>query len=551
VLRVDAISVRFGGVQALERLTLEVGAGTITGLIGPNGAGKTTLFNVINGLQRPTEGRVVLADRDITKLSPARRARRGLARTFQRLEVFGSMTARENIQVAAELHRRWARGAPEPRAASDAILERLGISAVAAVQADTLPTGIARLVELGRAMATEPSVLLLDEPGSGLNTSETQALGDVLLSLAASGMGVLLVEHDMELAMRVSHELYVLEFGRVIATGPPAEIQADPAVRLAYLGAEAHVEGHHATALDAAVPDDSLGGDVAPVVIAPVVRDGNDDHADAPRIVVDAPVGTDNGEAPERPASDGAASDGATDAELVPILELTGIKAGYGEIEILRGVDITVSRGTVFALLGSNGAGKSTALKVASGRLRATAGAIRFAGQDVTKWHAERLTRAGLCTIPEGRGVFPNLSVAENLQMWTYRGGLKRREIEEKAYATFPILSQRRKQVAGTLSGGEQQMLAMSRALSTKPKLLLLDEISMGLAPLIVAELYAVVANLAAEGLTILVVEQSARTALDVADRAAVMAHGQIVLEGTPEVIAESVLDIYLAGGSA
>ena len=566
MLRVEQISVRFGGVQALERVTLDVGAGTITGLIGPNGAGKTTLFNVINGLQRPNEGRILLADRNITKLSPARRARRGLARTFQRLEIFGSMTARENIQVAAELHRRWARGAPEPRAATAEILERLGISAVAAVQADTLPTGIARLVELGRAIATEPSVLLLDEPGSGLDTSETQELGDVLLSLTASGMGVLLVEHDMELAMRVSNELYVLEFGRVIANGPPAEIQADPAVRLAYLGAEAHVEGHHATALDAAVSDDALGDDVAPVVIAPVVnapvvdapvvnapvvRDGNDDHTDAPRIVLNATAGADNGEAPDRVASDGAASDGGTDAERVPILELTGIKAGYGEIEILHGVDITVSRGTVFALLGSNGAGKSTALKVASGRLRASAGAILFAGQDVTRWHPERLTRAGLCTIPEGRGVFPNLSVAENLQMWTYRGGLKRREIEEKAYATFPILSQRRRQVAGTLSGGEQQMLAMSRALSTNPKLLLLDEISMGLAPLIVAELYSVVANLAADGLTILVVEQSARTALDVADRAAVMAHGQIVLEGTPEVVADSVLDIYLAGGSS
>jgi len=205
----------------------------------------------------------------------------------------------------------------------------------------------------------------------------------------------------------------------------------------------------------------------------------------------------------------------------------------------------------VVALLGANGAGKSTTLKVASGRLRPSAGTVRLAGKDVTRWHPERLTRAGLCTIPEGRGVFPNLTVIENLQMWTYRGGLRRREIEERAYAKFPILSQRRKQVAGTLSGGEQQMLAMSRALSTEPKLLLLDEISMGLAPLIVAELYAVVANLAAGGLTILVVEQSARTALDVADRAAVMANGRIALAGTPDVIADSVLDIYLAGGAA
>jgi branched-chain amino acid transport system ATP-binding protein len=174
---------------------------------------------------------------------------------------------------------------------------------------------------------------------------------------------------------------------------------------------------------------------------------------------------------------------------------------------------------------------------------------VRFGGQDVTRWHPERLTRAGLCTIPEGRGVFPNLTVAENLQMWTYRGRLRRKEIEERAYAKFPILGSRRKQVAGTLSGGEQQMLSMSRALSTDPQLLLLDEISMGLAPLIVAELYAVVASLAADGLTILVVEQSARTALDVADRAAVMANGRIALAGTPDVVADSVLDIYLAGG--
>jgi branched-chain amino acid transport system ATP-binding protein len=345
----------------------------------------------------------------------------------------------------------------------------------------------------------------------------------------------------MELAMRVSNELYVLEFGRVIATGPPADIQADPAVRLAYLGAEAHVEGHRATALDAAVPDDMLPDDVAQVIVG-----GNDEHTDVPRIVVNATAREDDGEAP-----DPTASPARTDGECAPILELAGIKAGYGEIEILHGVDIVVSRGTVFALLGANGAGKSTMLKVASGRLRPSAGTVRLAGKDVTRWHPERLTRAGLCTIPEGRGVFPNLTVVENLQMWTYRGGLRRREIEERAYAKFPILSQRRKQVAGTLSGGEQQMLAMSRALSTEPKLLLLDEISMGLAPLIVAELYAVVANLAADGLTILVVEQSARTALDVADRAAVMANGRIALAGTPDVIADSVLDIYLAGGAA
>jgi branched-chain amino acid transport system ATP-binding protein len=205
----------------------------------------------------------------------------------------------------------------------------------------------------------------------------------------------------------------------------------------------------------------------------------------------------------------------------------------------------------VTALLGPNGAGKSTLLKVASGRLRPTKGTVRFNGKDVTKRASDRLTRAGLCTVPEGRGVFPNLTVAENLNMWTFAGKTKRRDVEEKAYARFPILGSRRNQAAGTLSGGEQQMLAMSRALSTNPTLLLLDEISMGLAPLIVVELYEVVVQLAAEGIAILVVEQSARTALSVADRAAVMAAGRIVLTGTPAEVADAVFEVYLGAAES
>ena len=198
------------------------------------------------------------------------------------------------------------------------------------------------------------------------------------------------------------------------------------------------------------------------------------------------------------------------------------------------------------ALLGPNGAGKSTLLKVASGRLRPTKGTVRFNGKDVTKRSSDRLTRSGLCTVPEGRGVFPNLTVSENLNMWTYAGDTRRRHVEETAFTRFPILGSRRHQAAGTLSGGEQQMLAMSRALSTNPSLLLLDEISMGLAPLIVVELYEVVVGLAAEGIAILVVEQSARTALSVADQAAVMAAGRIVLTGTPAEVADSVFEVYL-----
>jgi branched-chain amino acid transport system ATP-binding protein len=237
------------------------------------------------------------------------------------------------------------------------------------------------------------------------------------------------------------------------------------------------------------------------------------------------------------------------DAPAGAALELRGVDAGYGPVPVLRGVDLVVPYGGVVALLGPNGAGKSTTLKVASGRLRPTSGQLLVAGEDVTRTSAAKLARRGVCTIPEGRGVFPNLTVTENLRMWTYRGGLARGEIEETTYARFPQLAKRRRQVAGTLSGGEQQMLAMSRALVAKPTVLLLDEISMGLAPLIVTELYEIVGQLAAEGQSILLVEQFARTALQVATRAAVMTHGRIVLEGPPEEISDAVLDVYLGGG--
>jgi branched-chain amino acid transport system ATP-binding protein len=234
-----------------------------------------------------------------------------------------------------------------------------------------------------------------------------------------------------------------------------------------------------------------------------------------------------------------------------PALRLDGVRAAYERVEVLKGVSLTVAPGQVFALLGPNGAGKSTTLRVVSGRMRPTAGRVLVDGQDVTGTAPEKLARRGLCSVPEGRGIFPTLTVAEHLRMWTFRGGLRRSEVEEAAYSRFPQLAERRGQLAGTLSGGEQQMLAMSRGLSTNPKLLLLDEISMGLAPLIVAELYEQVAHIATEGFAIVVVEQFARTALKVADRAAVMVQGRIEMEGTPAEIADAAGALYLRSEQA
>lgn len=227
-LRVEGVTVRFGEVTAVNDVSLVVSPG-VTGLIGPNGAGKTTLFDVISGLRRPSAGRVLLDDADITAKGPHQRSRLGVARTFQRLEVFGSLTVWENVVVALESRRR------SPRLASK-LLERVGIAEFSDNQADTVPTGAARLLELARALATEPRLLLLDEPSSGLDRAETDAFGELLQELSAEGRSVVLVEHDMDLVMGYCDRVHVLNLGRLLTSGTPAEIREHEGVREAYLG---------------------------------------------------------------------------------------------------------------------------------------------------------------------------------------------------------------------------------------------------------------------------------------------------------------------------
>ncbi|WP_306320105.1 MULTISPECIES: ABC transporter ATP-binding protein [unclassified Streptomyces] len=231
-LRADGVTVVFGGNRALDEAGFAAEAGRITGLIGPNGAGKSTLFDVVSGLRRPQSGRVSLDGDDITRATPAQRARRGMARTFQRLELFGRLTVRDNLLVAAELGAR----AQDPGRMADRILERIGLSDDADTAADALPTGAARLLEVGRALAGRPRVLLLDEPAAGQDADETHRFADLLRDVAADGCAVVLVEHDMGLVMSVCDQVYVLDLGRIVACGPPADIQQDQTVLAAYLG---------------------------------------------------------------------------------------------------------------------------------------------------------------------------------------------------------------------------------------------------------------------------------------------------------------------------
>jgi branched-chain amino acid transport system ATP-binding protein len=273
LLEVDHVVVQFGGVTAVNEACFTADPGTVTGLIGPNGAGKTTCFNVISGLQKPTRGTVRFQGKDVSSTPVHRRSKRGMGRTFQRLEAFGSLSVRDNVKVAADIHRGVLKGfLPGGHGKNiDALLERVGIAAYADERADSIPTGTARLLERARCLAGDPKLLLLDEPSSGLDETETDAFGDLLRDLAAEGRAILMVEHDMDLVMAVCDVIHVLDFGSIIASGDPATIRRDPAVQKAYLGysdeddADADADAHTVTDLPA-VSDDTM--------VIPAAREG-------------------------------------------------------------------------------------------------------------------------------------------------------------------------------------------------------------------------------------------------------------------------------------
>jgi branched-chain amino acid transport system ATP-binding protein len=239
LLEFTDVSVVYGGVTALDHVSMVADAGVIHGLIGPNGAGKSTLFNVASGLVRPRSGQVLLDGTDITRLGPHRRARLRMARTFQQLELFGVLSVHDNVLTAAEIRRGWSHDHSDPEHETRLALERTGLTDLAQERADRLSTGVARLLEVARALVTKPRILLLDEPAAGLNEQETRTLGALLRELAAEGLGIVLVEHDMDLVMQVCSMVTVLNLGQVLLTGTPDQVRNDPAVLAAYLGSGA------------------------------------------------------------------------------------------------------------------------------------------------------------------------------------------------------------------------------------------------------------------------------------------------------------------------
>jgi branched-chain amino acid transport system ATP-binding protein len=518
-LSCSGVTVRFGGLVAVNNAGLAVQPGKIVGLVGPNGAGKSTLFGVLSGLIKPSQGTVLLDGKDITHARPQLRAAGGLARTFQHPELFTGLTVREHLVLAYRAKHAKGRVLSDLftlgalRRASraennnvDELLEFVGLADAADRSALGLPLGMARLVELGRALAASPTVLLLDEPSSGLDTAETDAFEAVLQRIAADrGISILLVEHDVELVMRLSSTVNVLDFGSMIATGTPEAIQANPAVRAAYLGEEVASKDAEA----AAEPEVSRIDLVA---------------------VTEAAAGV------------------PTESASGPLLIADKLCVHYGDALALEDVSFSLGAGKVLAVLGANGAGKSTLARATSGLVGCHSGTLTFAGENISSWAPHRIRRAGLVHLPEGRGIFRALTVMDNVRMASATMGSRkaRNDSVNLAMEIFPVLGERRNQVAGLLSGGEQQMLSLARALASSPQLIIADEMSLGLAPKMVDLVFDGLGRAREAGVTVIMIEQYVHRALAFADECLVLQRGSIAWQGPANEAGNEVLRHYI-----
>ena len=479
-LVVRDVGLSFGGIRAASGVTFTAPPRAVTSIIGPNGAGKTTVLNIVSGFYRPETGSVALGAAELAGASAWRVARAGITRTYQTTQLFESMTVIENVLIAlrgGRLRHPFSgfSGAAE-RDVAETLLAFVGYRGACDVPAGDLAHVDRRLVEIARALATRPRVLLLDEPAAGLMRADKTELSGLLRRIADFGIAVILVEHDMAMVMGISDHVVVLDAGTVIAASTPDEVRHEPQVLAAYLG------------------DAGLRA-------RPRVREWT----------------------------------GSRDA----VLACVGLSAGYGAAPVLDSIDIDICEGEMVALLGANGAGKSTAMRAISGLLRPVDGNVLLDDASIGAREAHSIAYAGLALVPEGRQVFAELSVYDNILLGAYtRGRIDRRAEAEAVLKRFPRLRERIDSRAGLLSGGEQQMLAIARALMAKPRVLLLDEPSLGLSPAMVNELFDILAELRDEGVTILLVDQMAALALTVADRGYVLEAGRVVRAGTAQELA-------------
>jgi branched-chain amino acid transport system ATP-binding protein len=483
VLVADHIEKSFGPVAAVRGVSFAVADRTLHALIGPNGAGKTTAFNLLSGMFRPSGGRILLDGRAIGGLEPHAITRAGLGRSFQITNLFPGLSVEENVRLAVQARHPahfspW-RDALAIRAVADDTAELLrwtGLSGIERAEAGSLSYGGQRLLDMGLALATRPRVLLLDEPLAGLAAAERERVGDLIKALSAD-IPVLLVEHDIDRVFRLADRVTVMADGAVLVDGSVADARDDARVQAVYLGS--------GTAAIAAKPR-------------------------------------------------------ASAAEAETLLAMEGVDTFYGKSHILNGVNLTVRRGEVVALLGRNGAGKSTLLKTLIGTATPACGRIVLGGRDVAGLSPDRIARLGIGYVPQGRALFAGMTVAENLGLGRLRRltGAGIHWDEEKVLEFFPRLKERWTVDAARLSGGEQQMVAVARALSGDTRLLLLDEPFEGLSPAVTEELFEAFDRLRRE-IAIILVDHHLDLALALSDRTVALERGSVQWTGESRLLRE------------
>jgi branched-chain amino acid transport system ATP-binding protein len=500
ILEVERLSKRFGGIIAADDLHMTLRQGTITALVGPNGAGKTTVFNLLTGFIKPDGGSVKLKGEQVVDRTPDHVARRGMVRTFQDVRLFDRLTCLANVEMAVQ-HQPGERLFPlfcQPRRVAAAerdtterameALRFVGMQDFANAPAGMLSYGQTKLISLARALASDAEVMLLDEPASGIDTQWVDTMLALIESLRERGRTICIVEHNLHVVGRLADHTYFMELGRITAQGTIDELTSSERLAEAYFGTT----------------------ETTPVQ-------------------------------PQAPSLDG---------DRPRVLDLQGLQAGYGRKQVVFDVDLHVATGEIVTVLGHNGSGKSTTIKTVLGLIPAMGGTVTYLGNDVTRAGSRANVKAGMGLIPSERFVFPDLSVLDNLLLGAANepDADRRKERMADVYQLFPVLRERSDQLAGTLSGGEQRMLSLGLLLMSGPKLLMLDEPSLGLAPVIVEHIFGAVRSLARdEDLSVLLLEQNVGQALRVTDRAYVMRSGRVILEETAaQMLArESYWDLF------
>jgi len=485
VLEVRDIFRSFGGIRAVQGASFSVADRSLHALIGPNGAGKTTAFNVISGMFAPDRGTVTLAGRPIAGYPPERATRAGIGRSFQITNLFAGLSVQENVRLAAQArdpHRfnvwRSVRGLAKVDDETAQIVQAMGLGGIEGAEASTLSYGGQRLLDMSLALASRPRLLLLDEPLAGLAAAERERVGNLIKSISTQ-LPVLLVEHDIDRVFRIADAVTVMNDGQVLVDGTVEDARSSPQVQAVYIGA-----GSHAL----------------------------------------------------------AATAGASAATPEILLSLSEVDTFYGKSHILRGISFDVHRHEIVALLGRNGAGKSTLLKTIIGIAPARHGQIALAGEPLTGRSSASISRRGVSYVPQGRGLFAGMSVAENMEL----GRLRRRNgagvywDEERIFNFFPRIKERWRSPADYLSGGEQQMVAVARALSGDTQVLLLDEPFEGLAPAVVEELFEAFDKLRSE-ISIVIVDHHLDLALALSDRTVALERGEVIHIGPSRALSDNL----------